>query len=225
MSRRGPLVAALVGAGLVVLTVVGLILPKAGQVRSRQEDVAKEHQAETGLRVQLQQLQSAAQGADKALTRLKGLEAEIPSTADLPGLIRLVNTAAEESAVDFMAMAPSQPTPSVDGRLSVIATQITVIGGFFSVDQFLYRLETLPRISKVMNLTVTPGGEEGSNSLQAVMLAEFYTTDSSAGPGSVPGGAPNASSQLAPTPQPASSTPAAAQSPAPSPSASPTAGG
>jgi Tfp pilus assembly protein PilO len=223
VNRRGPLVAALVGAGLVVLTVVGLVLPKAHQVRERQKEVTKAEEVESGLRVSLQQLQAAAQGADKDLKRLKTLEAEIPPTADLPGLIRLVNDAAERSAVDFMAMAPAPPSAAIGSQLSVIPTQLTVVGGFFAVDQFLFRMETLPRIAKVMSLTVTTSeNEEGANKLQVMMTAEFYTTDTSAGPGSVPGGAGSAFRQFKNSlPEQPNDQPAPGASPSPSPSPSP----
>jgi hypothetical protein len=61
-----------------------------------------------------------------------------------------------------------------------------VTGGFFAVDEFLFRLETLPRQMKVINLTVG-AGPEGLPQLQISMSAEAYTTDTSAGPGSIPG--------------------------------------
>jgi Tfp pilus assembly protein PilO len=191
--KRGPVVAALVGAGVIVLLVVGLILPKAAQVRNRQSDTAAAKSQESALRVELAQLDQAALEAGDDREDLAGLEALVPPTADLPGLIRLINTAAAESKVSFLSMSPGSPSPSTG--ISAIPTTITITGGYFSVDQFLYRLETLPRISKVTALAINPAGIDGEM-LQAVLTAQFFTTDGSAGPGSVPGPSDPALSDL-----------------------------
>jgi Tfp pilus assembly protein PilO len=186
MKQRGPLVAALVGLGVVLLVVVGLILPKASAVRSKQQDVAKAKQAESALQLQLAQLQADAQDAGKERKLLKSLDAEIPPTADLPGLIRLINAASNQAAVDFMSISPGQPSLSPDGRVSLIPTQISVVGQFFAVDQFLFLLETLPRAAKVLSISVAPG-PEGVSQLSMALNVQFYTTDISAGPGSISG--------------------------------------
>jgi len=188
VNRRGPLVAALVGVGLVIVTVAGLILPKAAAVRSKQEQVVQAQKQETTLAVQLQQLQADAKHAGVDNRRLAQLGSQIPPTADLPGLIRLLNSAADQSGVDFMTLSPGQPTLAPDGKLSIIPAQILVSGQYFAVDQFLYRLETLPRVSRVGSVTVSAAsGTGGVTALQVSVATTFYTTDTSAGPGSVPG--------------------------------------
>ena len=54
-------------------------------------------------------------------------------------------------------------------------------------------LETLPRAAKVTTLAVTPSGAStggttiSTSNLQLQVTVEFYTTDVSAGPGSIPG--------------------------------------
>ena len=66
-------------------------------------------------------------------------------------------------------------------------------GGYFAIDEFLFLLETLQRAAKVTTLAITPGtgGETttttSASTLQLQMTVEFYTTDTSAGPGSNPG--------------------------------------
>jgi Tfp pilus assembly protein PilO len=91
--------------------------------------------------------------------------------------------------VDFFSVAPGTPTAAEAG-FSVVPAQIQVTGGYFSLDEFLYRLETLPRAVKVTSLQISPGGGEGQAAPAALSMqlsVEFYTTDVSAGPGSVPG--------------------------------------
>jgi len=115
----------------------------------------------------------------------------VPPTADLPALIRLLTAAADGSAVDFFTVAPGNPQLDPTGAFSTIQTAISVTGGYFALDQFLFRLETLPRAAKVTSVSITPGGAAlpGStvNSLSMQLGVEFYTTDTSAGPGSQPG--------------------------------------
>ena len=186
MNRKPALIAALIGMAVVVLMVVILIAPKASQVRATNKKVDEAAAQEQVLRSELQQRQAEAKDAPKDRKRLKELQAQIPPTSDLPGLIRLLNDTAEKSGVDFATLAPGTPAPT--GGVTVVPIQITIKGTFFAVDQYLYMLETLPRISKVITLAVTPGTDLGPPpQLQVALTANFFTTDQSAGPGSIPG--------------------------------------
>ena len=118
----------------------------------------------------------------------------MPPTADLPGLFRLLQGAADRAAVDFFSFTPGTPVPNPTGSYSTIESQITVSGGYFAIDEFLFLLETLKRAAKVTTLAVTPSAawrgrprRRRPAHLQLQITVEFYTTDSSAGPGSIPG--------------------------------------
>jgi len=199
VNKKPALIAALVGAVLSVVLVVALITPKAGQVRAKQKEIVTAQQDQASLQAQLEQLQAAAKDAPKDRKRLSVLKAQVPPTADLPGLIRLLNTTADRSGVDFQTVSPGQPSAS--GTYSVIPVQVTVVGGFFAVDQYLYLLETLPRVSKVISVVLAPG-PSGAPQLSMNITADFFTTDTSAGPGSVPGG----NQPVAPAPSPVPTT-------------------
>jgi Tfp pilus assembly protein PilO len=186
MNRRPALIAGLVGVVLAIVLVVGLILPKANQVRTKQSEVEKAAQEESTLQVQLQALEAAAKAAPRDRKRLKRLQNQVPPTADLPGLIRMLNSTSDEAGVDFLTVAPGQPTLAGSGTYSVIPVQITVVGGFFAVDHYLFLLEELPRVSRVDTLSITPG-PQALPQLQLSLAATFFTTDISAGPGSIPG--------------------------------------
>jgi Tfp pilus assembly protein PilO len=212
--KRGPLIAAFASAVVIILMVAVLILPKASQVRAKQRQVTQSEQQGSVLRLQLEQLQAAAKEAPKNRRALAKLQSAIPPTADLPGLLRLLNSAAAQSGVDFMSVSPGQPATSPDGKASIISTQITVVGGFFAVDQYLFRLETLPRAARVNTIQVTP---QGWPKLMISLSVEFFTTDTSAGPGSIPG--PTQGTAVpgisAPVPSPAAASPSPSVSPSP----------
>lgn len=189
MSRRGPLIVLVAGLALVAILVAVLILPKASQVRAKQKEVVQAKQLEQTLRVQYQELQADQKQAGAERRQLAKLQRQVPPTADLPGIIRSINNLADQSGVDFMIIAPGQPTLQTGAPVSTIPTSITLVGHFFAIDQFLFKLEGLQRASKVVNIQVTPGPQSATDpgQIQVVLATEFYTTDVSAGPGSVPG--------------------------------------
>lgn len=214
MRLRGPLLAGLLGVVLIVLIVLGLVLPKAGEVRTKQTEVEAAEQQEEALRNDLRQLEATAAEAPRVRRRFAALEAQVPPTADLPGLLRLLNTIARESAVDFMNVSPGSPASA--GSVSAISTNVTVAGGFFALDQFLFRLERATRAARILTITVGPG-PGGPPQLQITLTVEFYTTDTSSGPGSVPGPTEGAAGSFVP-PEPPEATPA----PTPAPAVTPT---
>jgi Tfp pilus assembly protein PilO len=209
-NKRGPLIAAGAGLLVILLMVVGLILPKASAVREKQNEVQRARQEGSTLELQVQQLEAAAKRAGKSRRRLAALEAQVPPTADLPSLIRLLNRTAAEADLDFVALAPGQPTPTVSGSMSAVPVQVTVVGRFFAVEHYLLLLEELPRISRILSLNVVPG-PDNLPQLQVSASMEFYTTDLSAGPGSVPGS--TAAQPVAPQGPQASSESESATSP------------
>jgi Tfp pilus assembly protein PilO len=184
VNRRAPIVVAAVAAMLVLLAVFFLVLPKMGDVGEARDLLQTEQDREQSLRLQLAQLEEARDRADRVRRQLNRLATEVPPTPDLPSLIRLLENTADQSNVSFMSVTPGTPQASTTGGYSIVPTQITAAGEFFSVDEFLFRLETLPRALKVMQISIG-AGQEGD--LQVTLNAEVYTSDVSAGPGSVPG--------------------------------------
>jgi type IV pilus assembly protein PilO len=195
-ARRTPILVAVGAVVLVALAVFFLVLPKSADISKAQEDLATAQQQESSLRVQLQALQEAQQEAPQTKREIQKVETQVPPTADLPALIRLLREAADRAAVDLFQFSPSTPTLDPSGTFSTIATSVNVTGSYFSLDEFLFRLESLPRAAKVTNVTVSPGGETATtgtttattaSSLTMQLTVEFYTSDLSAGPGSSPG--------------------------------------
>jgi Tfp pilus assembly protein PilO len=244
MRQRAPFIAAAVGIGAVILVVVALVLPKLSAVHGAQQKVEAARSQQGTLQTKLAELKDTAARAAQYRSQLQVLQAEVPPTSDLPGLIRLLNDAADQSGVDFMSVAPGQPTlssaasgsvgassspapgsgasgsgsilpspapvsgaaPAAGPQLGVSVVPVTIIvnGSYFAVDEYLFRLETLPRASKVLSLSLQVGST-GLPQLQLSLTANFYTTDTSAGPGSAPGGEQPASAPVpgsAPTPIP-----------------------
>jgi Tfp pilus assembly protein PilO len=209
MRRRGPLAAVAAGILAMIVAVAVLIAPKVSQIHATNDQLAAARQKQSTLEAQLVQLKATEQRAKAIRTELTLLDAAVPQGADLPDLIRTLTDVADQSDVDFLSIAPGQPIgvsgvsasptpqaspgtvgasigalgPSLPEGISLLPFTISINGSYFAVDEYLFRLETLPRISKVttMNLGLGPGGYP---ELSLNLTVNFYTTDVSAGPGS-----------------------------------------
>jgi Tfp pilus assembly protein PilO len=193
VNRRAPIIAGVIAVAVALLAVFLLVRPKMSEVSTTEDDLQVAEDQEVTLAAQLGALQDAQAAAPETEQEIAAIDAEIPPTADLPSLFRLLQGAADRSVVDFFSFTPGTPAPNTAGTFSTIASQVTVSGGYFAIDEFLFLLETLPRAAKVTTLAVTPSsaasGETttSTSNLQLQLTVEFYTTDTSAGPGSVPG--------------------------------------
>ena len=199
MKRKETLIVGAVGVVLAILMVLVLIKPKANAVHAKQAEVVTAQAQQQSLLTTLAQLKADEKDAPADRKLLAGLRAKIPPTADLPGLIRLLNKAADQANVDFLTITPGTPSTSQDGQVSIIPVQLMVTGGFFSIDQYLFQLESLPRISTVTNVSLN-GGTTGTTQLQASLTVNFFTTDLAAGPGSNPAPGSTIGSSASPTP-------------------------
>jgi len=193
VNRRAPILAGAISAAVALLAVLPLVLPKMSDVSTTEEELQSAEDQEVALAAQLDALQEAEAAAPKTEQEIGAIEEQVPPTANLPSLFRLLQGAADRSAVDFFSFSPGTPAPNAGGTYSSIASQVTVSGGYFAIDEFLFLLETLPRAAKVTTLAVTPSGAAtggttiSTSNLQLQVTGEFYTTDVSAGPGSIPG--------------------------------------
>jgi Tfp pilus assembly protein PilO len=223
VNRRAPLVAGLIFVVLALAAVFLLVLPKIGDIGEAEDRLEQAEQDEVALQTELSRLQEAAESAPQLRRELARFRRAVPPVADLPGLINLLQTAADTSGVDFFSIAPGTPVAAPQGGAAEIPASIQVIGGFFPVDEFLFRVETLQRASKVPTITVSQG-PDGLPQIQIQLEVRFFTTDTAAGPGAAPvapGGspAPGASPSPGATPSPGASpttpagTPAAVETP------------
>jgi Tfp pilus assembly protein PilO len=194
VNRRAPLIAAGAFVLVAILLVVLLVLPKMGEVGETQDELTAAQDQEIALEAQLAALQDAQAAAPETEAEIAAIEDMIPPTAELPELFILLQSAADRAAVDFFSFSPGTPVPALGAAYSTIPSSITVTGSYFALDEYLFLMETLPRAAKVLSITVAPqAGEEteapttSSSSLQLLMTIEFYTTDTSSGPSSVPG--------------------------------------
>jgi Tfp pilus assembly protein PilO len=208
-ERRLPIIAGAASAAVILLTIFFLVLPKMNQVGEANDRLDQAQSQQDTLQSQLAALRQAEQNAPAARETIRKVDQAIPPTADEQGFILLMQNAADQSGIDLFTVTPGTPTFDPTRNLSTIPVTITVTGSYFSITEFLFRVETLPRAAKVTTVTMTPG--ESSGVLGMSGTVELYTSDASAGPGSQPG--PTSSGEVAtgtaPAPTVTSPSPAA----------------
>jgi Tfp pilus assembly protein PilO len=190
-GSRGPLIAGAGALALVVLLVFFLVLPKMGQVSDANDELAAAQGQQGTLESQLAALEQAEASAPEARAIIRDVEEQIPPTADEPGLLLLVKNAAARAGVTLSTLTPGTPTLDATTGLSTIPLTVTASGNYFQLTEFLYDIETLPRAAKVANVSLAPTGADATttvtNLLEMQANVVLYTSDQSAGPGSVPG--------------------------------------
>jgi Tfp pilus assembly protein PilO len=201
-GSRGPLIAGAGALALVLLVVFFLVLPKMGQVSDANDELAAAEGQQGTLESQLAALEQAEAAAPEARAIIRDVERQIPPTADEPGLLLLIKNASTDTGVTLATLTPGTPTLDPATGLSTIPLAVTATGGYFQLTEFLYSIETLPRAAKVVNVALAPSGGEGittvTNLLEMQASVVLYTSDQSAGPGSVPGPTEDAAA-VAPT--------------------------
>jgi Tfp pilus assembly protein PilO len=191
-GKRGPLIAGAGVALLALLLVFFLVTPKMGEVSEARAELDEARNEQQTLESQVRALEDARDSAAVARQTIAEVDQQIPPTADLPGLILLVQNAAVGSGLDLVTVTPGSPTFNAEAGLSVIPVSVNGTASYFDVAEFLFRIETLPRAAKTLTVSLAPGGDATTTTIGSLELAmtasvELYTSDTSAGPGSIPG--------------------------------------
>jgi Tfp pilus assembly protein PilO len=173
-----------------LLLILFLVLPKRGQVSSANQDLDAAKAEQTTLETQLAALEQAEAAAPEARATIQQVDQQIPPTLDESGMLLLIKNAAVRSSIVGTTLTVGTPTFDAATGLSIVPVTIAAEGTYFSLTEFLYSLETLPRAAKVLNVTLSPAGEATTTTVNTLSMQanlEMFTSDASAGPGSVPG--------------------------------------
>ncbi|MGH2829083.1 MAG: type 4a pilus biogenesis protein PilO [Actinomycetota bacterium] len=183
--RRQIVVAAVSILVIVALFFVLLLRPVSSKISEARDQVRAAKSEETSLRLQIRALEAARRDAPAVQARLAKFDLLLPKTADLPVFIRQVQEAANQSGVDLSSIAPSPPAPLSTGQgadpalagrgVFTLNVVLQVSGGFFRIESFLRRLESLQRVSVVNNLAITPlADESGLDLLQSTITMQMF---------------------------------------------------
>ena len=191
-GKRAPLIVGAIGLVLALFMIMFLVLPKMHQVSAAKDKLAAAAAEQALLQSQLGALEDAKNDAAKNEAIIADVAGKIPPTVDEPGMLLLLANAASDAGLPLTQFTPGTPVLDSTTGLSQIPVTFSVSGTYFELAQFLYNIETMPRVAKVQSAAVSTAGDAGSSSsavptLQMTGSVNFYTTDQNAGPGSQPG--------------------------------------
>ena len=194
----------LLSAAAVLLSFVGgwflLVAPQRSEAAELRVRTATLDSAAARSNTVLNQLIEQAKELPAKQAELADLRAKIPTTEDLPGIVRQLTTAANVTAVQLTSIAPAAPeaVPAVvtsgapaavadPGAAPVVGLQrvtvsLSVQGNYFAAQEFLRRIEGLSRAVLVTDValkeattgTYAPGDVAGT-----ITAHVFFTNDPS----------------------------------------------
>jgi Tfp pilus assembly protein PilO len=194
---------------------------QTGTLQNALAELKATEQRAKAIRVELDLLEAAVP-PDAALPDLIRM---LNDTSDQSG-VDFMSVAPGQPVTVTGAVGPTAPAPAESGAsptptvsilpppvvgaslpegISVVPMAITINGSYFAIDEYLFRLESSPRISKVTQISLTIG-QGGYPELSLSLTVDFYTTDLSSGPGSQPQQTATPSSSPSPSATPTGSS-------------------
>ncbi len=160
---------------------------KASASAAREEGQLAAHDNQ-GLEAKVAQLKALEANGAQTDAELAQLHQALPEKSELASFIRVANTMASDAGIDWISVAPTEP--SVGGEIATIPVSIQVKGGYFQVLDYLTKMEALPRLLIVDSVGISSSGAASSDAPGGAASV------ASAGAGSF-GGAPELSVTIA----------------------------
>jgi Tfp pilus assembly protein PilO len=179
MRRQLELVLAIVGIVLVVgVGWAALIRPQTNKAALASDRESLAVGAADKLRVEIAERREFQRQSGALEGRVKALDKLFPSRNQMADLTEALQSLADQTSVELVSIQPGTPVRGTDtDPLARVPIQLSVVGGYFQLADFLNRLETLTptnaaetgptsRAVLVMTVALTPsgGGETGSAS-------------------------------------------------------------
>lgn len=169
MTQRIGIAAVAVVVALIVWF-AGIWLPASHTLSSARARTATAEARTKELRLELRRLQAARKDLSTQTQTLEKLQAAVPDTPDLAGLLNGSNDAAKAAGVQLLSIAP---TAAVAGSPTAIPFSLNVRGSWFSTVAFVQRLLAMPRLVVVDGVQASGGSEDG---LTVSITARAFTT-------------------------------------------------
>lgn len=192
--RRNILIFALVMLAVLVAWFFLIWTPQANKIEETTAAADQTEQQARALKLEVDRLRELERQAPQLRERAAKADTAIPGDPQLAQFILQVQEAADASGVDWVSVAPTPPaaapdTAAPDARAVLeVVLDMSVQGGYFQVQDFITRLETLSRAVKIGSVGLTAGSDEPTR-LEASLSMKMFV--------SAPAPAPTAT-----TPQP-----------------------
>ncbi len=172
--KQQVLITAVVLAALIIVFVVFFIAPKVVQVGAtavEEQNAMTELNAAKSSYSQLEELKKTSR---KTEYELMTLERQTPGDAELPSLLMQMQDISAKSGIDVISIKPTAPIQKNDYQ--EVPLDIEINGYFFSLLDFIYRVEKLPRIINITSINVQEGEAKLPNIKVVVRATTFIMT-------------------------------------------------
>lgn len=131
--------------------------PQSEKIEDARGAAEAEENKVQSLRNELRRLEGLKAQAPQLREKIVRLDAAMPTLdPQLAGFILQVQKAADDSGIEWLSVAPSPPAASADPKILDVNISMAVVGGYFQVQDFLVRLETLSRAVKILSVALSP---------------------------------------------------------------------
>lgn len=177
--KRGMIIG--IAAGGVVLILLWYFLlfsPTSKDLNDTRDQVSEAQRQTQELENTVRRLKALSRNAPQQQADLRALRAAVPENPDLADFILQANDIASTSGVDWLSISPSPPVANTDGPNSSIALSIQIEGGFFTVLDYLNRLEDLDRLVIIDGVSISTGDTGSSGSTGGSGSSDSTSTSS-----------------------------------------------
>lgn len=176
--RRNTLVVILVAIVMLVAYFFLIFNPQTGKINdAREEADAAEAQVQQ-LELELAHLRQLQKDEPKLREQAAVLDAAMPNDPQLANFILQVQDSANAAGIEWLSVSPSPPAAANPPQPGVLEVTIAmnVEGGYFQVQDFVVRLETLSRALKIgtVSLGVADTVGAGSPLLSAALNMKMF---------------------------------------------------
>jgi Tfp pilus assembly protein PilO len=166
-GREIYIIAAVVAVILIVAWYFLLLSPRVSEKSDLQSQIDSQQTALTTAQQEVVRLESYKKTAPQSRAEIVRLGKMLPQTEGIPSLIIELTRTADASGVDLTSIARGATAPGTP--YGVQGVTIQVIGRFFDVEDFIYRLENYVafrnesfrvtgRLIDIANVTIQAGG-------------------------------------------------------------------
>jgi Tfp pilus assembly protein PilO len=166
---------AVVGAVLIVvlLLFVGVLVApqilRLGALGVEEQTAMTELNNSKATYSQLEELKRSSRKTDNELLRLDQKAPD--SGAELPALLVQIEDISTKSGIGFMSIKPSNPVQKTN--FQEVPMEIQINAYFFSLMDFIYRVEKLQRIINITGIDIKEG-KDGLPNIEVVITAKAY---------------------------------------------------
>lgn len=152
-------------AGIIALLVAGwflLVSPSLVQAAATRDETASQETANLTARAHLDQLAALKVALPEKEKELEALQVRIPSSVQLPDMIRNITALAKGAGVEVSAISPGTPVPMSGTQpaaaganvLQEVPVALTVGGSYMELETFLSRIEKEQRATLVNSVSM-----------------------------------------------------------------------